>query len=129
MTNRAKKLILDIIGAICAVALPAAAAISEFPKIQAATAGESQFITVLNISSTSFAVICVIAAATAWRFFQHRLKMPKSGFLPLVALYAIIHGIHMIIAPFEVIVFWAAVGSGVAFIFALIADTKYGGDK
>ncbi len=127
MTDRKKKLILDLIGAIIAVALPAFAAVSEFPKIRAATAGGSQFTTFLNVSSTAFAVICVIAAATAWRFLHHRLKMPKSGFFPLVALYAVVHGIHMIIAPFEVIVFWAAIGSGIAFILALIADKKYGG--
>ncbi len=127
MTDKKKKLLLDVIGAILAVAFPAAAAISEFPKIRVATAGTSQFTTFLNVSSTAFAVICVIAAATAWRFFHNRLKMPRSGFFPLVALYAIVHGINMIIAPFEVIVFWAAVGSGIAFILAVIADKKYGG--
>ncbi len=129
MTDKKKKLLLDVIGAIVAVVLPSVVAISEFPKIQAATTGESQFVSFLNISSTAFAVICVIAASTAWRFCHHRLKMPRSGFFPLVALYAIVHGIHMIIAPFEVIVFWAAVGSGIAFVLALIADKKYGGSE
>ena len=129
MTDKKKKLILDIIGAIIAVVLPAAAAISEFPRIRVATTCESQFVTFLNISSTAFAVICVIAAATAWRFCQHRIRMPKSGFFPLVVLYAIVRGIHMIIAPFEVILFWAALGSGIAFVLSTIADKKYGGKE
>lgn len=129
MTDKKKKLLLDVIGAIIAVVLPSVVAIAEFPKIQEATSGESQFVSFLNVSITAFAVICVIAAATAWRFCHHRLKMPKSGFFPLVILYAIVHGIHMIIAPFEVIVFWAAVGSGIAFILAMIADKKYGGNE
>lgn len=129
MTDRKKKLILDIIGAILAVAFPAAAAITEFPKIQASTACESQFTTFLNVSSTAFAVICVIAAATAWRFFQHRIKMPKSGFFPLVVLYAIVRGVHLIIASFEVVIFWAAIGSGLALILATVADKKYGGNE
>lgn len=129
MTAKQKKLLLDVLGAIIAVALPAFAAITEFPKIQAATASESQFITFLNVSTTAFAVICVIAAATAWRFFHNRLKMPRSGFFPLLILYAIVHGINMIIDPFEVIIYWAAIGSGIAFVLALIADRKYGGEQ
>ena len=129
MSAKRKKLLLDVIGAVIAIAFPAAAAISEFPNIQTATEGESQFISFLNISSTAFAVICVIAAATAWRFCHHRLKMPKSGFFALVALYAIVHGIRMIIAPFEVIVFWAAIGSGIAFILSVITDKLFGGTE
>lgn len=129
MTAKQKKLLLDVLGAIITVALPAFAAITEFPKIQAATASESQFITFLNVSTTAFAVICVIAAATAWRFFHHRLKMPSSGFFPLLILYVIVHGINMIIGPFEVIIYWAAIGSGIAFVLAFIADKKYGGEQ
>lgn len=129
MTAKQKKLLLDVIGAFITVALPAAAAISEFPKIAAATTGGSQFLTFLNVSSTAFAVICVIAAATAWRFFHHRLRMPRSGFFPLLILYAIVHGINMIIDPFEIIVYWAAIGSGIAFVLAFIADKKYGGEQ
>ena len=129
-TTRVIALVLLLASVVSVFAvLPAFAAISEFPKIAQATASESQFITFLNISTTAFAVICVIAAATAWRFFHNRLKMPRSGFFALLILYVIIHGINMIIDPFEVILYWAAIGSGIAFVLDVIADKKYGGEE
>lgn len=122
-----KKLLLDLLGVGVAIALPALAAVSEFPKIQSATTGCNAFVTFLNISSTAFAVIAIISVLTAWRFFHERLKAPKSGFLPTVMVWAVARGVKTIIAPFETIMFWAAVGSGIALIVYAIADMKYGG--
>ena len=127
MTDKAKKRLLDIFGAIVSFALPAAAAISEFPRVKTATGGADSFLSVVNLSATAFSIIAIIGAITAMRFFHHRLKMPKSGLAVSVILYVIVRGINVIIDPMETILFWAVIGCGIAWVLYLIADKKYGG--
>jgi hypothetical protein len=126
MTRRKKKLLLDLLGALVSLALPAAAAISQFPRLQEATAGESSFLSALNLSCTAFAVVCIIAVITAGRFLRDRVHMPKSGLVPSVLLYAVLRGVRMIILPFETILFYAVIGNAIAAVLYLIADKRYG---
>ena len=127
MTDKAKKRLLDICGALVSFVLPAAAAVSEFPRVKAATGGENGFLTFLNLSATAFAIIAIIGAITAIRFFHHRLKAPKSGLGVAVILYVIVKGINTIIDPMETILFWAVIGCAIAWVLYLISDKKYGG--
>ena len=126
MTRRQKKLLLDVTGALFSFALPAAAAISQFPHVQQATTGESGFLSLLNLSCTAFAVLCILAVITAGRFLRERVQLPRSGLLPAALLYAVLRGIRMIIVPFEVIVFYAVLGNAIAAVLYLIADKRYG---
>ena len=124
MTSKAKKRLLDILGFLISVLLPVAAAIAVFPREPA-----KGFADWLNISSAAFAVVLVVGAFAAVRFFHDRLHMPKNGVVLALLLYALIRGIKVIIDPFEVIAFWMLVGNLVGWLCYLIADKKFGGDK
>ena len=126
MTNRQKKRLLDLSGLLVSILLPAAAAISEFPRVKAATTGGNAFFDFLNVSAAAMAVIAVVTIFTAWRFLKHRIKMPTSGFLPSLLAYLIVRGMHLIIAPLESILFWVVAGCAVAWVLYFIADKKYG---
>ena len=126
MTRRKKKLLLDLAGALVSLALPAAAAIAQFPRLQQATAGGSGFLSALNLSCTAFAVLCILAVITAGRFLRDRVKVPRSGLVPSLLLYAALRGIRMIIVPFETILFYAVIGNAIAAVLYLIADKRYG---
>lgn len=124
MTRRTVRRILNGGGALVSFLLPAAAAISEFPRIQAGTAAEGggKFLAALNLSAAAFAVIAVLALVTAMRFLKHRIAMPKSGLILSVLLYLLVRGIRLIVKPMEVILFWSVIGCGVAFVMYFIAD-------
>lgn len=127
MTDKAKKRTLDIVGALISFALPAAAAIAEFPRVKAATGGGNDFLAVLNLSSAAFAMVAILAVITAVRFFRHRLKAPRSGLAVSVILYVIVRGINVVIDPMETILFWSVIGCAIAWVLYFIADKKYGG--
>lgn len=127
MTDKAKKRTLDIVGALISFALPAAAAIAEFPRVKAATGGGNDFLAVLNLSAAAFAMVAILAVITAVRFFRHRLKAPRSGLALSVILYMIVRGINVIIDPMETILFWSVIGCAIAWVLYFIADKKYGG--
>lgn len=128
MTDKAKKRTLDIVGALISFALPAAAAIAEFPRVKAATGGGNDFLAVLNLSAAAFAMVAILAVITAVRFFRHRLKAPRSGLAVAVILYIVVRGINVIIDPMETILFWSVIGCAIAWVLYFIADKKYGGE-
>lgn len=127
MSTKAKKRTLDIIGALVSFALPAGAAIAEFPRAKAATGAAGSFAAWLNLSTAALAVVAILAAITAYRFFRDRIKMPRSGLAISVILYAVVHGINVIVDSMEVILFWSVIGCAIAWVLYYIADKKYGG--
>lgn len=127
MSNKAKKRTLDILGALVSFALPAGAAAAEFPRVKTATGGASGFAAVLNLSTVALAIILIIATITMYRFFRDRIKMPRSGLALSVILYAVVHGINVIVDSMEVILFWSVIGCAVAWVLYYIADKRYGG--
>ena len=129
MTAKKKKLLLDLCGAFVTVLFPGVAAVVEFPNIRTATSAGTSFMTWLNISTTAFSVIAVIAALTAWRFCRDRLKLPKSGLFAAFVLWILVRGIRLVVEPFETILFWATIGCAVAWVLYLIAEKKYGGEE
>lgn len=128
MSKRAKKRVLDILGLLISFAFPAAAAISEFPRMTAATGGARTFAAILNISTVALAIVLIIGTVTAYRFVRERIKTPKSGLAISVVLYAIVHGINVIVDSMEVILFWSVIGCGIAWVLYTVADKRYGGD-
>lgn len=126
MTDKTKKRVLDLLGVAVSILLPAAAAIGEFPNVRAATAGESSFLSFLNLSAAAFSVIAIVSVLTMIRFFHNRIKMPKSGLGAALILYAIVYGVETFIHSFRVILFWYCVGCAIALVLYTVADKKYG---
>ena len=128
MSKQAKKRVLDILGLLISFALPAGAAAAEFPRVKTATGGASGFAAILNLSTVTLAIILIIATITMYRFFRDRIKMPRSGLALSVILYAVVHGINVIVDSMEVILFWSVIGCAIAWVLYTVADKRYGGD-
>ena len=123
MTTRTKCRLLDISGALISFAAPAAAAIMEFPRVeQSVTSGGRSFADILNLSSAAFSIILILLALTCWRFFREHIKLPKSGLVSSVILFAIAYGVEQFIHSFRVIMFWSVIGCAVAQILYVISD-------
>lgn len=129
MTDKAKHRALELAGAVISFALPAGAAIAAFPRVVQDTGGLSSFAALLNLSTAALSIILIIGLLTAFRFFRDRIRMPKSGLALSAVLYLMVHGINVIVDPVETILFWSMIGCGIAWIFYLIADKKYGGNS
>lgn len=127
MTDKRKRLILEISGALISFLLPAGAAISAFPRVVKDTGGLSSFAAMLNLSTAALAIVLIIGLLTAFRFFRDRIKLPRSGLVLSAILYLTVHGIRLIVQPMETVLFWAMIGSAIAWVLYLIADKKYGG--
>ena len=121
MTNKWKRRLLNTAGFIASVGMPVGAAIAVFPREK-----PTAFLEYLNLSTAAFAVILVIAAITAMRFFNTRIAIPKNGVIFSLLLYFLIRGVRVIIDPFETIAFWLLIGNIAGWICYFIADKKYG---
>ena len=124
MTRRTKKRLLDIVGLLVSVLLPIGAAIAVFPREQA-----SGFLQWFNLSAAAFAVILLVGAVAAMRFFHTRLQVPRNGVVFSLLLYFLIRGVRVIIDPFETIAFWLLIGNLIGWGFYLIADKKFGEEQ
>ena len=123
MQTKTKKRLLDIAGAVISFAAPAVAAVYEFPRAKAAVSSGNSVSDFLNISTAALAIIVVLLAITCWRFLKSRIKMPDSGLLPSIVLFAVLHGIELIVHSFVIISFWAVIGTAVAAVLWKISDS------
>lgn len=121
-TRKAK--LLDISGAVISFAAPAAAAVSELPyTVREVTGGEKlSFLDILHLSSAAFAIVCILAAITMWRFFANRVKTPKSGLLVSGVGFAICYGVEQFIHILTVVLLWATIGCAVASVCYYASD-------
>ena len=122
MTNKAKIRLLNISGAVISFAAPAVAAVAEFPRMKSEVAVENDFLAVLNLSTTAFAIIAILLAVSCWRFIKNHVSLPNSGLGLTVVLLAICYGVELIIHSFVVILEWAALGCLASLILYKIAD-------
>lgn len=116
MTARSKAKLLDVSGAVISFAAPAAAAVSELPYTvkEATGGGKLSFLDILHLSTAAFAIVCILAVITMWRFFANRIKTPKSGLLISGGGFAICYGVEQFIHILTVVLLWATVGCAVA---------------
>lgn len=125
MSKKAKRRLLNIVGAAISFILPAFATIAEFPRIKANTGAMGSFAAFLNLSTAALSIIALLAAVTAYRFFRNHLKAPRSGLTLSFVLYVIVRGIRLVVVPLETILMWCVIGCAIAWIFYYIADHKY----
>ena len=119
-----KARLLDVSGAVISFAAPAAAAVSELPYTvkEFTGGGKLSFLDILHLSTAAFAIICILAAITMWRFFANRAKLPKSGLAVSGLGFAICYGVEQFIHILTVVLLWATVGCAVASICYFASD-------
>lgn len=126
MTVKKKCLLLDGIGAAVSFLAPAAAAVGEFPRVERALPvsgmGLERVAEVFRLSATALFLLLLLFSLAAWRFFSHRLRMPRSGLGASLFLFLVSYGVEQCIHSFLVISFFSVLGSAVSAVLYLIAD-------
>ena len=129
MTTKTKCKLLNLAGAVISFAAPAAAAIAEFPRVEQTVAGVGRsFADILNLSSAAFSIIVILLAVTCWRFFREHIKLPKSGLITSLILFAIAYGVEQFIHSFRIIMFWSVIGCAIAQVLYIISDRLEGSE-
>ncbi|MBQ8357866.1 MAG: hypothetical protein IJX39_08695 [Clostridia bacterium] len=129
MTTKTKCKLLNLAGAVISFAAPAAAAIAEFPRVEQTVAGGGRsFADILNLSSAAFSIIVILLAVTCWRFFREHIKLPKSGLITSLILFAIAYGVEQFIHSFRIIMFWSVIGCAIAQVLYIISDRLEGSE-